>query len=233
MKQIEFIKDKESLKYYILALISVFCVYIMKLTEFLAPLYKKIYYGFVVDILINVTNLILWVIMFLTMFFVCRKLHINIFTNKPKEERKELSLKRLILLYALAILPMLGVSIYLNFTLKIVFDMGSRVTILGLWTNVTNMLSWGARLLFIVMFINFMHMGLEKNIRFKSELLNKYFPFGAILSFLVFGLIDLFVLEMTIPYFYLILSFYYGIIYLASDRKFASTYIICYLIWLL
>lgn len=233
MKSIEFVKDKSSIKYYLLAMVCVFCVYFAKIIELFSPLFKKVYYGYLVDVFVNSFSLVLWIILFLVMFFICKKFDIKIFTSVPKADRKELSLKRLILLYVLAILPMLFVSIYLNFTLKIVYDLGNRVTILGLLSNLTNMASWAARIIFIVLFINFIHLGFEKNIKFKNEKLNKYFPFGAIFSFLIFGIIDLFVLKITLPYFYLFLSFYYGVIYLVSDRKFASTYLICYLIWLL
>lgn len=226
----KFVKDKSSIKYYILMMITVICVYSCKLTELLIPLFEKVYYGNLVNVFVNVCNLFLWLIEFLIIFFVCKKLGIKIFTTSEKHEMK---LSRLIVLFIFAVVPMLVISVYLGFTLKIVYDLGSRVTILGLLGNVANMASWLVRMVFIVMFINFAHLAIEKNITFKAGFLNKYFPWGSILSLLIFGILDFFFISTSLKWFYLVLSFYYGIIYLLSDRKFMPTYLISYLIWLL
>ncbi len=231
MKVISFEKNKESIKYYILALVCVLCVYSYKISELFIPLYEKIYYGNLVNIFVNAGSLIIWLIEFLAMFFVCKKLKIQIFT-KP-ENKQELSILRLIILFAVAVVPMFIVSAYLNFNVKIVYDLGSRVTILQLGSNIANMASWLVRMVFIVLFINFVHLAIEGNVKFSKPALNKYFPWGCILSFLIFGLIDFFAISVNLPWFYLLLSFYYGIVYLLSGRKFASTYLISYLIWLL
>ncbi len=164
--------------------------------------------------------------------FVCKKLRINIFTLREKR-KKELPLWRLILLFVLAIVPMLVVSAFLHFELKIIYLLGIRVTSVGLACNACEILSWTMRILFMVMFIHFIHQGFEINFKFKNDALNKFFPWGAIFCFLIFGLIDFFAFPVDINWFYLIATFWYGIIYLVSDRKFLPTYIISYLIWLL
>lgn len=230
MKNIQFIKDKSSVKFYILAVICVACVYSCKLTELFIPLFDNVYYGNLVSVFVNASNLFLWLAEFLTMFFVCKKLNIKIFST---EKKPELKLSRLIILFVVAVIPMFAISAYLNFTVKIVYDLGVKVTILGLLGNVSAMLSWLVKMIFIVMFINFIHQAIEKNIVFKSSILNKWFPWGSIFCFLIFGLIDFFFFSTSLAWFYLILTFLYGIIYLLADRKFSSTYVICYLIWLL
>ena len=58
-------------------------------------------------------------------------------------------------------------------------------------------------------------------------------PYGAIFALLTFGLIDFFVLTMDLRLFYLVMSFLYGIIYLVADKKFMTTWALCYLIYLL
>lgn len=230
MKLITFTKDKSSLKYYLLALISVLCVYSCKISELFIPIFDNVYYGNLVNVFINASNLVLWIIEFLVLFFVCKKLGIKIFTQG---EKKELSLVRLIILFVAAVLPMFIISAYLGFVVKVVYNLGGKVTIIGLLANLCNMVSWLARMIFITLFINFVHIAIEKNVKFNKEALNKYFPWGAILSLLIFGLLDFFFFTTDLHLFYLLLTFYYGIIYLLSDRKFSSTYIICYLIWLL
>ena len=227
-----FVKDKSAIKYYILALICVVCVYSCKISELFIPFFDNIYYGNLVKLFVAVSNLILWGIEFLVLFFVCKKLGIKIFT-KEEFKGKELSLWRLILLFVLAILPMFLISIYLNFKVKIIYQLGIRVTSVGLGCNACEILSWAMRMAFMVLFIHFMHLGIESNFKFKVEKLNQYFPWGAIFSFLVFGLIDFFAFPVDLNWFYLLATFWYGIIYLVSNRKFSTTYIISYLIWLL
>lgn len=230
MKILTFTKDKSSLKYYLLAALSVAAVYSCKLMDLFIPLFDNIYYGNLVAVFLNISSMILWIAEFLIMFFVCKKLKIQIFST---EKKPQLKLSRLIVLFVLAILPMFIVSAYLNFTVKVVYDFGFKVTILGFWDNATRLIAWAARIVFMLLFIHFMHIAIEKNFKFNKAALNKYFPWGGIFSILIFGIIDFFFFSTNLAWFYLFLTFYYDIIYMLSDRKFLSTYFICYLIWLL
>ncbi len=231
MKFITFTKDKSSIKYYILAAVCVLCVYSCKVSELFTPLFSKVYYGNINAVFINLTNFVLWIIEFIAIFFVCRKLGIKIFTEP--ERKKELSLARLIILFVAAVVPMVIISIYLGFVIKPVYNLGGRVTIMGFLGNLCNWVSWGSRLVLMTLFVHFIHLGVQKNIQFNKTWLNEYFPWGAILCLLVFGLLDFFFISPNLKWFYLFLSFYYGVIYLLSGRKFYSAYVINYLIWLL
>lgn len=230
MKFITLTKDKSSLKYYILALICVGCVYSCKISDLFIPLFDNVYYGNLVEVFINLSNFIIWIIEFLAIFFVCKKLNIKIFTEP--ERKKELSLLRLIIFFVMTIMPMIIISAYLGFTIKLVFNLGGKVTIVGFLANLCNWVSWGSRLVLITLFIHFVHLAIEKNIKFNKPCLNEYFPWGAILSLLIFGLLDFFFISPNLKAFYLFLTFYYGIIYLLSGRKFSSSYVANYLIWL-
>lgn len=227
-----FVKDKSSIKYYLLALICVLCVYSCKISELFVPIFNNVYYGNLVKMFVALSNLLIWGIEFLVMFFVCKKLGIKIFT-KEELKGKELPLWRLILLFVLVLLPIFIISAYLHFKVKIVYQLGIRVTSVGLACNACEILSWAMRMVFMVLFIHFVHLGIEKNIQIKNEYVSKYFPWGAILSFLVFGLIDFFAFPVDLNWFYLIATFWYGVIYLVAGRKFSSTYILSYIIWLL
>ena len=152
MKIVSFTKDKSSIKYYILAAICILCVYSCKISELFIPLFDNVYYGNLVTLFINVSNMLLWIIEFLIMFFVCRKLKIKIFTQG---EKKELPLARLIILFVAAVLPMFIISAYIDFTVKVVYNLGGKVTIIGLLSNLCHMLSWLARMVLITLFINF------------------------------------------------------------------------------
>jgi len=232
MKGIFFIKDKLSLKYYLISLICVLCVYSSFFIKLFSPLFDKIYYGNITQVLINSFTLVLWGIEFIILFFVCKKLNINIFTSE-ENKKKELPIFRLVILFIFAIIPMLAVSIYLDFTIKIVYELGVKVTVWGFVQNAINMVAWVLRIAFITIFINSVHLSFEKNIKFTNEKLNKYFPYGAIFCFLIFGLLDFFLLGTNLRAFYLIATLLYGIVYLLADRRFSSTFVISYLIWLL
>ena len=232
MKSIEFIKDKSSLKYYLISIICILCVYSSLLIKLFSPLLDNIYYGNITDVLINSFSLVLWALELIILCLLCKKFNINIFSTK-ENKHKELPLLRLIILFIFSIIPMLAVSIYLDFTIKIVYELGVKVTVWGFVQNAINMVSYIIRFAFITIFINCIHLGFEKNIKFNNEKFNKYFPFGAIFSFLVFGILDLIFISNNLKVFYLLMSFVYGIVYLLSDRKFATTFIVSYLIWLL
>ena len=123
---------------------------------------------------------------------------------------------------------MLIVSACINWKVKIVYALGVKVTTVGLVCNVCEILAYAVRMVLMIMFIVSIQKGCE--LIFKSKYI---IPYGAILAFLTFGLIDFFVLAMDLRVFYLIASLLYGVIYLIADRKFATTWVLCYLIYLL
>jgi len=227
----QFIKDKSSIKYYILALACVLCVYSSQISNLFIPIFDNVYYGNLVKMYVSISNMVIWGIELIALYLVCRKLKVPVFKNVNKS--KELPFLRLVLLFVLTILPMIAISVYLNFQVKIIYQLGIRVTSVGLSNNACEILSWLLRFAFMILFIHFMHLGLETNFKFKTDKLNKYFPWGAILSILVFGLIDFFLFPVDLNWFYLIMTFWYGIIYIVADKKVLTTYVISYLIWLL
>jgi len=111
---------------------------------------------------------------------------------------------------------------------KIVYDLGDNVTILGLWINVSKMVIYGSRLFILIMFISCIQKAFEFIIKSKYII-----PYGAIFAIITFGLIDFFVFKFEFRVFYLIITFLYGIIYLVAARKVSITWILCYLIYLL
>lgn len=232
MKKVLFLKDRSAIKYYIVALICVICVYSGELMEFLKPVLDNIDYGTLTRMLINIFKGVLWLIEFVVLVLVSHKFGIDILFRK-EDKGKELPLWRLIVLYIFAIVPMFIISAVLGFRVKIVYELGEKVTSFGFVQNAVNMCSWIVRIAFITTFISCLHSGFERNIKFTNEKVNKYFPYGAIMSFLVFGLIDFFFLGTNLRAFYLIATVLYGIAYLLSEKKFMTTFIVSYLIWLL
>lgn len=223
-----FVKDKSSIKYYILSVVTLLCIYSSGISNLFEPLFDNVYYGNLVKLFVSATNLILWLIEFLAIFFVCKKLKIEIFTN-AENKKKEMPLWQLCLLFGLVVLPMLIISIYLNFKVKLIYSLGIRVTSVNLACNAVEILSYIVRMMLIILFITCVQRAFDINFKVNKIII----PWGAILCFLTIGLIDFFAFPVDLNWFYLVCSFYYGIIYLVSNKKYFNSVVLCYLIWLL
>lgn len=222
----KFVKNKISIKYFCFAAMILVCLYSNVLSKFFVPLFDNIYYGNLTNLFVAVANALIWGVEISLLVIVAKKLGINFFTEK--ENKGELKLWKVFVLFALAVIPMLIISANIGWKVKIVHALGERVTIMGLLCNVGEMLAYAVRIVLMMMFIACIQKGFEGIISTKFVL-----PYGAIFAILTFGLIDFFFFTAPFSVFYLVMSFLYGIIYLVADKKFALSYLICYLIYLL
>ena len=219
-------KNKQCIKYFVLAVIILGCLYSSKIADLFIPLFDNIYYGNLVSMFIAIASAIVWGVEIAIILFVCKKIGIEIFTKQ--QGKKELPLIRVIILFVLTILPMIVISACIGWKVKIVYALGVKVTTVGLVCNVCEILAYAVRLVLMLMFIVCIQKGCEMLIKSKFVI-----PYGAILALITFGLIDFFALGMDLRAFYLVASFLYGVIYLLADRKFSTTWILSYLIYLL
>lgn len=226
MLSMKFVKNKTSIKYFCFAAIILVCLYSNVLSKFFVPLFDDIYYGNLTNLFVAVVNAIIWGLEVLILVLVAKKLSVNFFTEK--ENKGELKLWKVFTLFALAIIPILIISASIGWKVKIVHALGERVTIMGLLCNVCEMLAYAVRMVLMIMFISCIQKSFEGIIATKLIV-----PYGAILAILTFGLIDFFFFPVAFNAFYLVMSFLYGVIYLVADKKFALSYLICYLIYLL
>jgi len=222
----KFVKNKTSIKYFCFAAIILVCLYSNVLSKFFVPIFDNIYYGNLTNLFIAVVNAVIWGLEVCLLVIVAKKLSVHFFTEQ--ENKGELKLWKVLTLFALAIIPMLIISASIGWKVKIVHALGERVTIMGLLCNVCEMLSYAVRMLLMIMFISCVQKGFDGIITTKLIV-----PYGAIFAILTFGLIDFFLFPVPFKAFYLVMSFLYGIIYLVADKKFALSYLICYLIYLL
>lgn len=221
------VKDKGCIKYFCLAGVILLCLYSNALAQVFVPLFDNIYYGNLVNMFVGITSAVVWGVEAIIIAIICKKFNINIFTDKEQKD-KELPTWQVILLFVLTILPMFIISACLNFKLKIVYALGVKVTSMTLIGNVAELIAYATRMVLMVMFIACIQKGFE--MIFKTKYI---IPYGAIFAFLTFGLIDFFVLGVDLRAFYLIVSLLYGVIYLVANKKFAVTWVLCYLIYLL
>lgn len=221
------VKDKKSIKYFALAGVILLCLYSNVIAKVFNPIFDDIYYGNLTKMFEAIVSAVIWGIEIGLIVFACKKLDIHVFTPKEKKT-KEMFNWQVILLFVLTLLPMIIISWVLTWKVKIVYALGVRVTTVGLVCNVCEILAYAVRMVLMIMFISCIQKGFE--MIFKTKYI---IPYGAIFAFLTFGLIDFFVLAMDLRAFYLVVSLLYGIIYLVADRRFAITWVLCYLIYLL
>ena len=221
------VKDKKCIKYFALAGVILVCLYSNVIARLFNPIFDDIYYGNLVKMFEAIVSAIIWGVEGGLIVFMCKKFDINIFTSKDTRS-KEMSTWRVILLFVLTIVPMLAISAYLNWKVKIVYALGIRVTTVGLVCNVCEILAYAVRMILMIMFIACIQKGFE--MIFKTKYI---IPYGAVLAFLTFGLIDFFVLAMDLRVFYLVVSLLYGVIYVLAEQRFLPTWVMCYLIYLL
>ncbi len=220
------VKNKQSLYYFCYAAVILVCLYSNELSKFTIPLFDNIYYGNLVNLFVAVVNAAIWGLEILGLVLVAKKIKLKLFTEQ--ENKGELKLWKVITLFALAVIPMIIISACIGWKVKIVHALGERVTITGLLCNVCEMLAYAVRMVLMIMFIACIQKG------FEGIFSSKYvIPYGAIFAVLTFGLIDFFFFPVPFRVFYLVVSLLYGIIYVVADKKFALSWLICYLIYLL
>lgn len=218
-------KDKTSIKYFIIAGIILLCLYSSAISKVFTPLFDNVYYGNLVRLFIAITNAIIWGVEMAIIIAVCKKIGVQLFAPKTDAERP---LWKVIVLFAMAVVPMFVISACVGWKVKIVYSLGLHITSVGLACNVAEIVAYIVRMGLMVMFISCIQTGFELLFKCKYTI-----PWGAIFAFLTFGLIDFFVFPVDLRAFYLVMSFWYGLVYLSADRKIALTWIVCYLIYLL
>ena len=222
-----FVKDKSCIKYFVLACVVLLCLYTSAFAKLFNPIFDNIYYGNLTKMFEALVSAAIWGIEIGLIAFCCKKFNIQIFTAKEKKG-KEFQIWQVILLFIITLIPMVVISAVLNWNVKIVYALGERVTSMTLLCNVAEILAYAIRMILMVMFIASVQRGFETIFKTKYII-----PYGAIFAFLTFGLIDFFMLSVDLSAFYLIVSLIYGIIYLVADKRFLTTWFLCYLIYLL
>lgn len=219
------VKDKNCIKYFLMAGIILLCLYSNGLAKLFTPLFDNIYYGNLVRMFVAITSAIIWIIEMVVIVLISKKIGVKIFAEKTEQERP---LWKVITVFAMAVIPMIVISACVGWKVKIVYALGEHVTSVGLGCNVAEIGAYVVRMGLMIMFISCVQTGFEMIFETKYTI-----PYGAIFAFLTFGLIDFFVLAVDLRAFYLVMSFWYGLIYLFADRKIALTWVVCYLIYLL
>ena len=160
-------KNKECVKYFIVAGVILLCLYSSKFADLFIPIFDNVYYGNLVDMFVAIASAIIWGIEILILSLVAKRFNIYLFNN-PDAEKKELELWRVIVLFVITILPMIIISACVGWKVKIVYALGIRVTTVGLVCNICEILAYAVRMVLMIMFIRCMQEGFDKLFQFKN-----------------------------------------------------------------
>lgn len=221
-----------ALKYIIFALITLAGVYFVQIFHLFDPLFDRIYYGNVTTILFYACNVVFWIPFIVVLYRQIKKYTgFKIF----RRSTAELSLKRSLVIYACAVVPILIVSAALGFELKIVFELGKRVTGMQLYTNAVMYAHGAVKLILAVIIIQLVQEAGE--LLYKGKYCN-LIPWGGIALCLIYGFAEVIVAYATglftmFAWLYIAFDLLYGIIYLLGKKNFFVTFFVSLIIYIL
>lgn len=221
-----------AIKYIVFAAIALAGMYFVQIFHAFAPLFDKIYYGNLTTIFFYACNVIFW-IPFIAVLYKQIKKHTGY--KVFRRSRTELSLKRSLIIYACALVPIFIVSAALGFEIKVVFELGKKVTGMQLTTNAVMYVHGAVKLIITVIIIQLVQEAAE--LLYKGKY-SAYIPFGGIAACLICGFTDVIVAYGTnlftmFAWLYVAFTLLYGVIYLLSKKNFFVTYFVSLIIYIL
>lgn len=179
--------------------------------RFTKPLFNKIYYGYLTPMIIDLLRIIIYFIIFFLSTNYAKK------NLKPVEytKIKDISTKRIAILYGITILTIFIVTAILGFRLKLVVDLGENIGMIYLYNNLAKILAGVVRMLISFLIIRYTE-ELFKDI-LNTKIL-KYLPAGGIISMLTIGLFEFIITpkKAFIDVLFMLFHILYGYIYKLS-----------------
>lgn len=215
-----------ALRFFLAALLLTVGMYCSELFHLLEkPLFSKVYYGN-----LNATFFALsataYIFIFILFFhrFVKRHLHATPFGKKDIR----MSLGRKGILYLLTVLPVLLTAAMLNFSFKLIYELGERITGMTLLGNAVSYFFAAAKLFGAIYLIFLIERGCDSLFVECPPL-----PLGGFAALLTFGLCELIFTESVFLWLYILLFLYDGILYLVSGRRFGVTFALSLILYIL
>lgn len=226
--KVEFRKDKDAYKYFLLAAISLICIYTSKLSNLFLPLFSKVYYGNLNGMFLTVATIIIWSFELVAVYFLAKnKFNIYLFNKKGKDVEKP-SLLNILITFLLTFIPILIISAMLDWNLKIVDDFGQKIESIKVTSVVSQYAQFLLKILWTTTIISLVQEGMERLIVTKIRI-----PWGGIVLMLTFGIIEVFVFDGKFKLMYLLFNLIFGLIYLLTNKNFTKTYWISYILYIL
>lgn len=198
-----------------------------ELINLLAPLFSQIHKGDLNQLIVVVIKIVLYTtILISAIYYSTKKMKLPLNNDKT-----ELSLKRLILIYVIAILAVVVISATLGFKVKLAVDMGENITGPILVTNILTFILRIIRMGLICLIIKHAQLFLE-------TIINKPWatklPLGGLISMVLMGIPILFFdgingLNILLLFYHVL----YGELYLLTNKHYTKTFVVCFFIELL
>lgn len=179
--------------------------------RFTKPLFDKIYYGYLTPMIIDLLRIIIYFII----FFLFSNYANKHFSKIEYTKIKDISTKRIAILYGITILTIFIVTAILGFRLKLVVDLGENIGMIYLYNNLAKILAGVTRMLISFLLIRYTE-ELFKDILNAKVL--KYLPAGGIISMLTIGLFEFIITpkKAFIDVLFMLFHILYGYIYKLS-----------------
>ena len=223
----QFKKDKSAINYFILALICFLFIISALSASLFTPLFKKVNYGQRLPLLNAIYIFILWIIEIDVIIVILYKKNKFDILN-IKREKEELSVLRILILFGITLAPIFLISGLLGWKLKIVDDLGERITGDFLTFQLCEYGKAIPKLFIVAIMIRLFQDGMEKIVITKYQI-----PWGGIFVMLTFGLYELLTYDHSFGIFYFFFPLIYGTIYLVSKRNVFITFLLSFFIYLL
>ncbi len=220
---------KDSSKYILMSFLYFIGIIASNLAILFEPIYEKIKYGKYNTFLFNLISALFLVIFLIIIKLVTYKvMHLKY----EKSEQKELSMKRLALIYGLTLATIFFISAIIGFEIKILYDLGESFIGYDLIVLLSKLIYCGVVLVFVINMIENFQYGLEMLIPIKNEKLKTYLPLGGIATMICYGTYAWIIGFNTLAFLYFLLNSLYGFIYLLCNRSKKKSYIAMLLIYL-
>lgn len=216
--------DKKSEKttallYLMFAFIALIAIYVVQFFHYLEPLFSDVHQGDFTSIFFYCFNIAFWIPAIAALAICIKK-----FTgyNVFHKGTSEIPLKRSLIIYALVAVPIFVVSAILGFELKVVFELGTKLSAAQVATNGVMYVHGAVKLVLGMMIIELVQEAFEKLFKFKYC---EWIPWGGIVLALTFGFLEVIVTSHTafIPntfmWLYIGFDLIYGIIYVIAKKN--------------
>lgn len=146
---------------------------------------------------------------------------------------RDLSILKVLVLYVLTIVPIVIVSWLCNWELKILADLGESFDNFALYSHLIGLCYSIAKCIGMVYVIFGFQTFFESTVTFGKGNVDKYIPFGGIALFMTFGIFELIYGVNELSIIYLVFNFYFGVIFLLTEKSKYKTSFLVSIIYLL
>ena len=225
-------RKKLAIKYFMFAIIAFAGIYAVQIFHLFELLFQPVYRGNISTVVYCAITVAVWIpFIILLRKFVLKHTGYKLFNR----ENPPIPFKRACIIYACVFVPIFIISACLGFELKIVYELGKRVTQLQIIKNASLYAQGCVELILALVCLELVQEGMELLYRGKHA---NIIPWGGIALALTYGFAEVLVAYLSganVLFAWLNIAFFllYGVIYLLSKKIFSITLFAAIMIYLL